>query len=189
MTNYSEKQREKEENSHFERRSIYQGKVFSVYSDIFPDEKPLKQWDIVDHTEAVGVVPITRSGKIILVKQWRRAAGHILYEIPAGCIDPNEKPLECAQRELQEEIGYKAHTFISIGGYFSSPGFCNEYLHLFIAKNLEKSKLPHDEHEAIDIEEFNLEELLTMIDSHLIQDLKTVAAVLYYMRWKAREQL
>ena len=140
------------------------------------------------HPGAVAIVPINEQGNLLLVKQWRRAANRITLELPAGTLEENEPPLECAQRELQEEIGYKADTFISLGGFYSSPGFCTEYIHLFIAETLSESSLLPDDHEAIDVVEISLIDALKLIDSHQMNDSKTIIGILQYDRWNRQNR-
>lgn len=177
------KQKQLEEEAHVETKYLYEGKVFKLRQDElkFSDQPP-HVWDIVEHPGAVAIIPINEKGNLYLIKQWRRAIGKIIYEIPAGTLDEGDDPLSCAERELQEEIGYKAKEFLPMGGIHSAPGFCNEYIHLFIGKNLEPSSLPGDTHEAIDVVEISLEEALDLIDREEITDAKTIAAVLRYAR-------
>ncbi len=177
-------QKELESRAVIESETVYEGEIFSVRHDILNFEsKPPHDWFIVVHPGAVAAIPINADGKLVLIKQWRRAIEQIIYEIPAGTLDKGESPLDCIDRELQEEIGYRAKTLIPLGGYYPTPGFCDEYVHLYIAKDLSESSLPKDIHEAIDVVEVELEEALALIDSNQIQDGKTVAGILRYARW------
>lgn len=168
---------------------IYKGKIITLKKDIFQIEGKLPhQFDIIIHPGAVAMVPVNEKGNLLLVKQWRRAIEKIIIEIPAGTLEENEDPLECAQRELQEEIGYKAETFISLGGYYNAPGYSSEYLHIYIAKDLKPSPLVGDDLEYIDIVEMSLDQALSLIDEHKIEDAKTIASILHYSRWKSHEK-
>jgi len=114
----------------------FQGKTIAVRTDrIEMAGLPPQRWDIVLHPGAVVIVPVADDGKIVLIKQWRRAISEITVELPAGTLDQkNEEVAKCAQRELQEEIGFRAEEIIPLGGFFSAPGFCTEFLHLFFRK-------------------------------------------------------
>lgn len=174
-----------EKNAKTTREVIYTGKIISLRKDIFQIENSSPhQFDIVLHPGAVGILPINEKGNLLLVKQWRRAAEKILLEIPAGTLEDSEDPLECAKRELQEETGFKGDIFISLGGFYTAPGYCNEYLYLFVAKDLSPSPLPPDEHELIDVVELGLTEALDMIYEHKIEDVKTIAGILQYKNYE-----
>lgn len=187
MMEKSQKQKELEKDADIESSLIYEGKIFSLRRDILTfDDSPSYHWDIVIHPGAVAVLPIQNNGDLVLIKQWRRAIGKILYEIPAGLLEKGESPEFCAQREIQEETGYRAKEIIPLGGIYTAPGFCNEYLHLFLAKDLEEAPLPPDIHEAIDVEEMPLKRALDLIDNHTIVDAKTISVLLLYQRWQKK---
>lgn len=174
-------QREKEKSALLEKKVIYHGKRLNFYLEkaIYPSKKS-KTFELIDHPQAVLINPVSSSDKIIFVKQYRKAVDNILIELPAGLIEKNESPSSAAQRELQEEIGYKADQLIDFGGIYTSPGFCNEYIHLFIAKDLKKSYLAPDEDENIDIIEYSLSEALDLIKNNKILDSKTIVSILKY---------
>jgi ADP-ribose pyrophosphatase len=179
----SKQQAEEEQEGVWERQEVYHGRIISLRKETL--QKPGKashSWDTVIHPGAVVIVPVTNDGKILLVKQWRRAVQKILLELPAGTLEREEPPDLCAQRELQEETGYFAKELTPLGGFFSAPGFCTEYLHLFLGKNLIASPRPHDESEAIDLVPVSLKNSLSLIDQHQIQDAKTIAGILLYAR-------
>lgn len=185
MISLSEKQKLLEQTSRVDAACSYEGKLISVRSDRFKDEEDnIHQYDIVLHPGAAVMIPIHKDGKIHFVKQWRRAVQDILIELPAGTLEKNEEPLYCAQRELQEEIGYKARRMTNLGGFFTAPGFCNEYLHLFLAEDLVKSSLIGDDSEKIDHCLLSLEEALEWIEKGKIKDAKTICGVYRYLRWK-----
>lgn len=178
------KQKELENQASLTSKEIYKGRVFSLQCDTLQfKNEPAHDWDIIIHPGAVAAIPVNQAGKLILIQQWRRATKEIIYELPAGVLEPAESPLSCIQRELQEEIGYRADTIIPLGGFYTAPGFCNEYIHLFIAKDLSPSSLPGDAHEAIDVVEMDLTEALHLIDSNAIKDAKTIAGIFRYTRW------
>lgn len=180
----SEKQKALEATAKIDKKEIHKGRVFTLFQEILHfKDRPSHRWDLITHPGAVAIIPVLNNGNLLLIKQWRRAIQKIIYEIPAGTLDDGESPLTCAQRELQEEVDQKAETFIPLGGFYSTPGFCNEYIHLFIAKDLKPSSLDGDDNEAIDIVETSLEDALEMIDSGKIEDLKTITGIFKYKRW------
>ena len=176
-------QKEIESKAKKQTEEIFNGRRISVQRDTlqFPDHT--YQWEMVLSPAAVAAIPVMKNGKIILIQQWRRTIEQIIYELPAGLLEPDESPLKAIERELQEEIGYHAASLIHLGGFYLTPGFCTEYIYLFVAKDLTPSSLPGDLHEAIDVVEMGLEEALGLIDSNEIQDAKTIAGLLWYQRW------
>ncbi len=157
---------------------IYKGNLISLRLD--PLVNLNKTHEIVEHPPAAAILPLYDQNTLILIKQYRRAADQVILEIPAGIIENKEKPIDCAQRELQEEIGYFAKSIEPIGSFYLSPGFCNEYLHLFLAKDLIESKKNCDDDEEIEILFISIEEAIKMIKNKKIYDSKTIAAILYY---------
>jgi len=184
MEEKSKAQAEQEKKNHIESKTLYKGRVFSLRVDSFKNaEGHVKTCDVIEHPGAVVAIPITDEGEIVLVKQWRRAANTIILELPAGTLEVGESPLKCIDRELQEEIGYKAEKITPIGGFFTAPSFLTEYLHLFLAEKLQKSALIPDDSEAIDVVYLSLNKALQMIEQHLIVDAKTIAGILWYDKW------
>jgi ADP-ribose pyrophosphatase len=176
----------REKDARIESEEVYRGRPFSVRRDTYQLENgEQKRWDIIVHSGAVVLVPVTKKGELLLVKQWRRAAGKILLELPAGTLEPGEEPAVCAQRELREETGYRADKIIPLGGFFSAPGFCTEYLHLFLALDLTEAPLEsEDSDEAIDLVSATFEQVEQMIETHQIQDAKTIAGFYRYTAYR-----
>jgi ADP-ribose pyrophosphatase len=160
-------------------QQIYDGRIVHLYVDDvqLPNGQTAKR-EIVRHSGAVAVVPVDSEGKLILVRQYRYAAGRILLEIPAGTLYKDEDPALCAVRELQEETGYKPGRLQKIGGIFVAPGYTTEFIHLYIATDLIESRLQMDEDEFIEVVRMTLDEVLERIQSGEIADGKTVSAVL-----------
>ncbi len=179
MGHHANAQASLEASAKIHSRWIHEGRFISVRRDEidFPDGKH-KNWDIVVHPGAVGVVPLTKEGDLILVEQWRRTVGCITLEIPAGCLDPGETPETCANRELQEEIGYQAEELIPLGSYFSSPGILTEKIHLFIGKKLTPSRLIAEDTDEIDVRIVPFKTALKMIEEGIICDAKTALGIL-----------
>ncbi|MCC4819845.1 ADP-ribose pyrophosphatase [Vibrio lentus] len=132
----------------------------------------------INHPGAAVILPITSSGKIILINQFRPSLKKWLLELPAGTMEIGETPLECAQRELEEETGYSATSFQSLGQVTPLAGFCDEIQHLFVAKNLSlTTRFKCDEDEVIEVIELSLEELHDKIRHDQITDTKTIACL------------
>lgn len=141
----------------------------------------VRQFKMVDHPGAAATL-VVKDGQVLLVEQYRPAAGRKMLEIPAGTIDRSEPPLECARRELQEETGYSAEDWESLGHIYPTPGYTNEVLHLFYASGLTKGEQHLDPGEDINVRWIPLEKVEEMIDQGDINDAKTIIAVFKYLR-------
>ena len=137
--------------------------------------------DVIEHRGGVTILAIDSQDRVLLVRQYRHAVGRDLLELPAGTIDAGESPERCAERELREETGYRPARLHRLGGFYSAPGYCSEYLHVFFASGLTASPLQGDE-EAISVERVPLEDALRLITSGDIEDMKTAGALLLYLR-------
>ncbi len=160
-------------------RIIFKGGIIDLYLDKvkLPNGK-IATREKVSHPGAVGIVPITEKGNILLVKQFRYPVKKVLMEIPAGKIDKGEIPLECAKRELKEETGAAGGKLIHLKTFYSSPGFCNEIMHLFMAEGFKKgNKCPEDD-EFLEIVEIKMEDSLSFIESGRLKDAKTIIGIL-----------
>lgn len=140
------------------------------------------QREVVEHAGAVAVVPVDAGGRVVMVRQYRHATGRYLLEIPAGGLEPGEAPEATAQRELQEETGFRAQAISRLGGFFLAPGYSSEYLHVYLAEGLSEDRLDGDEDEDIEIEALEVEAALTLVDEGKIEDAKSVAGLLLYAR-------
>lgn len=137
--------------------------------------------EVVEHPGGATLIAFDREDRLLLVRQYRHPAGRELLELPAGTLDPGESPESCAERELQEETGYRPARLERLGGFYTAPGYCSEYLHVFLASDLIESRLEGDE-EAINLEPTPLEEALRLVAAGEIEDAKTVGALLLYLR-------
>ncbi|WP_053957369.1 NUDIX domain-containing protein [Inediibacterium massiliense] len=158
---------------------IYKGKIINLRVDTvkLPDEKSGTR-EIIEHPGASCIVPITENKKIIMVKQFRKPIEEILIEIPAGKLDEGEDPYDCAIRELKEETGYTAQNVEYLFSFYTSAGFSNEMIYLYVAKDLILGEANPDEGEYIEVEEYSIEELLEMIYNGQIKDSKTIMGIL-----------
>ncbi len=163
--------------------NIYEGKILSLRVETveMPDKKYSKR-EIVDHMKGVGIIAFDGEDSIYLVRQYRKAVDEFTLEIPAGLVEANEKPIETAKRELQEEIGYKPLDIEYLFDMHASPGFTNDKLSFFLAKNLEESKLEEDEDEFLERKSFKIDDIYNMVINGEITDAKTIIAVLYAKR-------
>lgn len=166
--------------------TIFAGKVIKVeVANIeLPNGKTATR-EIVRHKGAVGILAITEENKIILVKQYRKALEQTIIEIPAGKLESGENPEDCALRELKEETGYIASNIDFIHKFYTSPGFADELIFLYEARNLIKGEACPDEDEFVEILELSLEEAENLITSGQISDAKTLVAIYYWKLNKA----
>lgn len=134
--------------------------------------------EVVEHKASAVIVPLDDDGNVVMVRQYRYAVGQVVLEAPAGLVEDSESPEECARRELQEEIGYAATDMTPLGGFWPSPGFCDEFIHAFLASGLEPSRLAADEDENIEVVRYSVARVVEMIRAGEIQDAKTIVAVL-----------
>lgn len=159
----------------------FDGKLIKVTYDI-ADVNGKEAWrEVVHHPGASAVVAIDEENCIIMEKQFRYALNDYLLEIPAGKLDAGEDPLVCAKRELEEETGIIASEWISLGTIATSPGFCNEVIHLYVAKGLSKGEIHWDEDEYVEVERYTFDELLQRIKEEKIKDSKSLSALLLAM--------
>ena len=158
---------------------IYDGRVVHLYLDTvqLPNGKSAKR-EIVRHPGAVAIVALDAEGNVILVTQYRHAAERLLLEIPAGTLNPGEDPDVCANRELQEEIGYRPGKLQKLGGIYLAPGYSTEYIHLYLATDLVESRLHMDEDEFIEVSRLPVSEVHRRIQSGDIADAKTISAMM-----------
>lgn len=159
-----------------ERRAAYEGRMLLVYSDRVEIGGRETTREVVLHPGACAILPVTEKKEILFVRQYRYAAEETLLEIPAGKIDPGEAPDVCAARELTEETGFRAERLRKLGAVFTTPGFCNEKIHLYLADRLVPAHQHLDTDEFLDVVKITLGEALEMIRNGEISDAKTLAA-------------
>jgi len=136
--------------------------------------------ETVEHRDCVAIVAIDADGNVLLVKQFRKSVGKKLLEIPAGGIDLGEDPATAVRREMQEETGYLPRKVERLGGFYSSPGFCSEYLHLYLATDLTPSQLYAEDTESIKLIRVPISKIPALISSSKICDTKSIAGLLTY---------
>ena len=166
-----------------EIHTIYQGRIFTVQIETItlPAGGELKA-EIIRHPGSVVILPVTGSGEIVLVRQYRPAIGRAAWELPAGSLKPGEDVEKAAIRECHEEIGLIPSQMQRMGSFFPTPGYCDEEMNFYKASGLREpgpadKKAEPDEDEDIEKRTFGIEQLRTMIRSGEIIDLKTVAGL------------
>ncbi len=165
---------------------VFSGRVIRLRVDevaLEPDGRKSSR-EVVDHPGAVAVVPVLPDGRVVLVRQYRYAAGEELTEIPAGTLYPGEDPEACARRELAEETGRKAAGLEGLGSFYTSPGFSGELIHIYLARLADDSGgEPHpDEDERLEAFAVPLDEALSLADGGCLRDAKTAVGLLLAAR-------
>lgn len=163
-------------------QEIFSGKIIRLQVDDveLPDGKTAKR-EIVKHPGAVAVIAINDDNKIIMVEQYRKPLERSLLEIPAGKLEYGEEPLVTAERELEEETGYAAGKMEHLISFYTSPGFADELIHLYLATDLKRIDNPKigDEDEFVELHEITLQDAIQCVNDKRIYDAKTAYAVLY----------
>jgi len=167
------------------REIAFDGKLFKVYRETVKlHDGRVRPREIVVHPGAVALVVVDDSGKLILVRQYRRAVDRPLLEIPAGTREKDEDPEACARREIQEETGYKAGKVELLGGFYSAPGFCTEYLYCYLMTDLSDSRLQGDEDESMETVRMTVDEAMHAIDTGEICDAKSICGIMLWLNRK-----
>lgn len=136
----------------------------------------VKTVEMIDHPGAVLIVPFLSPRRIVLLKQYRPTLRSYIYELPCGTIDPREKPLACAKRELIEETGFASKDFKKLGRLYPAPGYTNEIIHVYQAQSLQPSQAERDDDEIIETLVISRRDLHKMLERGQLQDSKSVAA-------------
>jgi len=158
-----------------QRRELYRGRVVNldVETVTLPNGATV-ELEIIRHPGAVAIVPLKGDGTVLLIRQYRHAAGGYIYEVPAGKLDPGEEPRHCAARELEEEIGHRASSLTHMLTFFTTPGFTDEVIHLFLATGLTPGTQSLDHDEVLEVVTMSLDEAIQRIADGTIRDAKTI---------------
>ena len=160
-------------------QKIFEGKIIKLFFDkVMLPNKKMATREKVWHPGAVAVVPLTSDNKIILIKQFRYPVEEVLIEIPAGKLDKDEEPFDCAKRELQEEIGAIGGKLMHLSSFHTTPGFSNEFLHLYLAVNFEQIENNPDEDEFLQILSVPVKECIDWVFEGKIKDAKSIIGIL-----------
>lgn len=159
--------------------SAWRGRILDVHSAQveLPNGRVVGR-DLVRHPGASAVVALTESGKIVVVRQYRTALDRVTVEVPAGKLDPGEDPLECAKRELREETGFSAKRINYLTTIATTPGFCDEVIHIYMATGLTFDGANPDDDEFVNVDLVPLSELIDAVLDGKIEDAKTVVGAL-----------
>lgn len=163
------------------RELKYQGAILKIYEDTVRVNGHEAKWDFIHHDGAASVVAVTKEGKLLMVRQYRNALDRYTLEIPAGKLDyPGEPTIECARRELEEETGFRCENLEYLLSINTTIAFCDEFIDVFLAKDLLPSEQHLDPEEEITVEEWELKDLLELIYTGKLTDGKTVASIMAY---------
>lgn len=161
-----------------DHHTVLQSRVFSVRHERWAAPGGAMERDTVVHPGAVAIAPMDARGRLLLIRQFRPAANAWLLEIPAGTLEPGEKPLACARRELIEETGFAAKKWRKIGAVFTAPGFCSELIHLYKAWDLRAAHAEKDEDEYIRPAAMSMKDVRRAVGAGRIRDAKTLSALM-----------
>ena len=166
-----------------ESQSIFKGAVFDVERDRLREENGSEIIrEVVRHAGGAGCLPLFDDGRVALVKQYRHPARCDLLEIPAGKIEPGETPAECAAREVEQEIGFRVGRLRRLAEFYSTPGFCEERLYVYLATELGQATQNLDHDEFVEVIYLPLNEAIAMAERGEIEDSKTIIALLLAAR-------
>jgi len=168
---------------------IFEGKIINVRRDRVTVMEGESFREIVEHNGGAVIAAVKSDGRMIMVRQFRKPAERVMLEVPAGKIDEGENPETAALRELKEETGYTAGKIRKLTQMYPSVGYSEEILHLYLCTELTAGETCFDENEAIDIEEYDIDELVSMVMNGTIQDGKSQIAILMVKTLAASGQL
>ncbi|MCI0422195.1 MAG: NUDIX hydrolase [Acidobacteria bacterium] len=164
------------------RREIYRGKIVNLVVDEITTNQGIKTIrEVFQHPGGAAVVPVLPGGDVLLVRQFRYPMQEYLLELPAGKIDAGEPPEAAAARELAEEVGYKAGRLSKIAECYSTPGFCDERLHIYLAEDLTPAEAGGDEDEELEVVRLTRSELREYLRREKIRDAKTIIGIQYLL--------
>jgi ADP-ribose pyrophosphatase len=155
---------------------VYDGKLVDVTLERWGENER----EVVEHPGAVAIVAVDDDGGVTLVRQLREPARAVLLELPAGTLEEGEEPLETAKRELEEETGLTGGRWRELASFYTTPGFCREYMHIFMAEDLDSGQARQEADESIEIVRVPPEELEPLLGG--LEDAKTLAGLLLYLR-------
>lgn len=159
-------------------KRIYEGRLVNLRQDaVLLSSGRETVREVVEHPNCVAIVAINSEDNVVMVRQFRKPVEGVLLEIPAGVIEPDEEPQQCALRELEEETGYMAGKMERIGGFYSSPGYSTEFLHLFLATDLQRGSTRPDEDEIIEVVSIPWEQIPGLIVAGEVCDAKSIVGL------------
>ena len=160
------------------RRQVYDGRIVKLFlEEVALPGGGTVTLEVVRHPGAAAIVALDHDRQVTLLHQFRHAAGGYIWEIPAGTLAPGEAPADCARRELREETGLDGRTWTALGSLLTTPGFCDERIHLFLARDLVAAQQQLDADEVLTVSRVPFARALAMIASGEIEDAKSIAAL------------
>ena len=170
------------------RKYVFEGHAVKLRIDtVLTADGHRSTREIIERNDCIAVVAIDADNNVLLVNQFRTPLWKNLLEIPAGGIDKGEDAETAVIREMQEETGFKPGKVVSLCGFYLSPGFCDEYLHLYLAMDLTPSPLKAEDTAGIEVVRIPVAEISVVIASGRIQDSKSIAGLLYYLEYRKRQ--
>jgi ADP-ribose pyrophosphatase len=170
------------------KEEIHKGKIFSLWGGkVALDNGDIAVREYVRHPGGVAIVPVV-DNHVILIRQFRIAIERDLIELPAGLLEPDEEPIQCAARELEEEIGYRPKELIPLASCFSSVGFANERIHIFLALDPEKTTLKLQADERIREVIMPIEAIQEKLDARVFEDAKTIIGLREFLAYRERNR-
>ena len=163
-------------------RVVFEGRAVTLrLSTVEKSKGETVSREIVEHRDCIAAVVLDERDNVVMVRQFRVPTGKDLLEIPAGVMEDGESPDECVRRELQEEIGYLPQKITRLGGFYAAPGYCTEYINVFLASELKESRLVAEDTDEIEVVRVPVAKIMGMIDSGDICDAKSIAGLLKYL--------
>src|SRR5271169_6328520 len=167
-------------------KTIYTGAIFGIRRDEVIEPSGVRTTrEMITHPGSVVVLPVLPDGRIVMIRQYRHAAKQYLWELVAGRIDEGEAPRKAAARELMEETGYRAKKFTIFLDVFPTPGFLEERMYILLAEGLTLGEAEPEEDEKIEVKAYTRRQLETMMQNGKLHDAKSIAGILYYLRFLA----
>jgi len=157
------------------KKSIFKGRIIDLsLATVTLPNGATAELEIITHPGAAAVVPMKDETTVVMIRQYRHAVGGFIYEIPAGKLHPGEDPRECAVREVEEEIGYKVGNLEPLLSFFTTPGFTNEVIHIFLGKDLQPGTQDLGADEVLEVLEMPIDKAIALIKEGTIRDGKTI---------------
>lgn len=166
-------------------RMVYEGRAVKLRVDTvrMPGGRQTTR-EIVEHSDCVAIIALDDEAHILLVEQFRKSVEKELLEIPAGGIEPGETPEDCVRREMREETGFLPRKLEKLGGFYSAPGYCTEYLYLYLATDLVPSPLQAEDSESISLVRVPLSGIPALIASGSVCDAKSIAGLFAFLEYR-----
>lgn len=168
------------------RENVYKGRIVDLWREEvrLPNGHEITL-EIIHHPGAAAIVAIDDEQQVTLIHQFRHAVGGYIWELPAGKLDSGEPPLDCAVRELREETGLVAAEMLHLGSIVTTPGFCDEVIHMYLARGLRQVGASLGVDEVLTVERMPLERAIQMIVSGELRDAKSIAGLVMAQQWLA----